>query len=324
MNKTIYKIAAVLLTLTSPLLFNACHNEDLTSETGNENHLTVTAKAPAEAFGTLTRATLEEGGLSDLTIYYTPVSGEGLLFEYTPSDAQYDPGNKTISFTTKGEGVGNNRIVWDEIHKDENGKSTFYLIVNTTGEERQLWGTCTATHGEDLDFGTLKSRFAKLSINVKVKSNTSLDSDEKLDIQTTLHEAEAEATDVTDPVWPVSDNEITDPFGTGANPAVLDITGNEGSVTVSRICAEQDFDGLVTFTYLNKEWTLNLSQVVVTGESGQKANQLRAGQHLSVSATLNMVSLTSPFISITDIEAATGYESTLNGAVEGTKSSNIE
>lgn len=322
MNKTINKIAAVVLTLTSPLLFNACSSEYLASETGSAEYLTITAKAPAEAFGSATRAELADGGLSGLTICYTPVNGEGLLFTYSPSYAVYDPADKTITFTTKGDEEGNNRIVWDEINKDENGGSTFYLIVNTTGEERQFWGSCSVAHGSDLNFGTLRSRFAKLSINVTVQSNTTLDSDEKISVYTDLYEAEDSAHDITEYVWPVSDNTISDPFGTESNPAQLDINGNTGTVSVSRICAEQDFDGILTFHYLDKEWTLDISEHdVAGGEEGQKANQLKAGQHLTISATLNMISLTSPFVTITDIEAATEYTGTINSPVSGTKSS---
>lgn len=322
MNKTINIIAAVVLTLTSPLLFNACSTEYLASETKTADYLTVTAKAPAEPFGSATRAELADGGLSGLTICYTPANGEDLLFTYTPSDAVYNPAGKTITFTTKGDNEGNNRIVWDEINKDESGNSTFYLTVNSANEERQFWGTCTTVHGNDLSFGTLKSRFAKLTINVTIQSNTVLDIDEKLSIHTTLCEAEDSAHDITEYVWPVSDNTISDPFGTESNPAQLDINGNTGTVSVSRICAEQDFDGILTFYYLDKEWTLDISEHdVAGGEEGQKANQLKAGQHLTISATLNMISLTSPFVTITDIEAATDYTGTINSPVSGTKSS---
>ena len=237
--------------------------------------ITVMATVPGEVWATASRALSD--GYSDLTLHYTDYKGEETTY-VVPSD-NVTMTNNQISFTTGSD------LVWERVDATKpihltckEGEVTFHTSVES------------AEPGKALTFKeAMKPTMAKLTVKLTFNHNIT---GELQTLNATITAAGA-ATDY----HPQTDGGIHQTDETAAVQSLaLEANESDNVFTSSILLPEQTMGNMLTVTYGSDiTWTLDLSQVKVKDTNPvQYANQLIAGQHLTLNLKASVTNLNAP------------------------------
>ena len=227
---------------------------------------------------------------------------------YQNKAATYEP-NVTVKGTSATFTTDSN-LVWAQIKDTEAADETFYLTCQDS-EGATFYATTTAAHGAaTIKFADdMKPVVAKFTVKFTLENNLEADAEDFAITFSAQGAAEYDA--------PTHGAKC--PEGTIIVTSFSDLTGTEGTnlytVTGSILLPEQEMGDELIVKYGSHNWTVNLSTVSV-GNSGQKANQLKAGQHITLNIKASYTSLNAPSIEIEAFEHATGYENDLGGEAQ--------
>ena len=289
--KNMLYIAAMATAIT------ACSGEESLAPEAN-TPITVSATIPGDVWAVASRGAGEEI-YSDWTLHYTNYKGEA---------ATYSPivsvNNGTASFTTGDD------LVWAKldatlpIHltcKTDNGTAS-----DATDDYTLHVSVANATPREELAFGAMKPVVAKFTVNFTLTTNSS--ETVSIGFEAKGMAADYNPLETTDGAWPASDlvSEYVIGFET------LQVEQEEGSlvrtVTGTILLPQQEMNPILSFGLGQAiPWTVDLSTVSV-GTTTQKANQLKAGQHLTLNITASHISLNSPSIEVEAFTNGDSYE----------------
>ena len=300
--KNMLYIAAMATAIT------ACSGEEtLSPEAGTP--VTVSVTIPGDVWAVASRAAGEET-YTDWTLHYTDYKGEAATYAPTVTVTMNE--KVEASFTTGTD------LVWEQINATKPMHLTCVTDNGTASDDTDDYtlhvSVVSATPRQPLAFGAMKPTVAKFTVNFTLTTNSS----EEVSIG---FEAKGMATDynpleTTDDAWPASDLESE--YITGFE--TLQVEQEEGSlvrtVTGTILLPQQEMNPIMMFGLGQLlPWTVDLSTVSV-GNSGQKANQLKAGQHLTLNIKASHTTLNAPSIEVEAFEHATGYESELGGEAQ--------
>ena len=318
--KNMLYIAAMATAIT------ACSGEESLAPEAN-TPITVSATIPGDVWAVASRSAEGEDPYdgsspasrapqySAWTLHYTDYQGHAAT--YSPSVTVTDG---VASFTTGDD------LVWAKIDATQPIHLTCVTDNGTddTSNDYTLHvSVASATPRQILAFEAMKPTVAKLTVKFTLENNINLAPDpEEFSMSFSAKgkkEASGEET-AYDPrtdkgVWPVGETPVTS-FST--------LTGISGTdfytVTGTILLPEQTLGDELTVTYGSYTWTANLSQVEVKNTNPvQYANQLKAGQHLTLNLKTLLTSLNAPNMNI-EAEAFTpvntGYENALGGVVD--------
>ena len=317
--KNMLYIAAMATAIT------ACTSEEALAPELNTS-LTVSATIPGDVWAVASRSAEGEDPYdgsspasrapqySAWTLHYTNYQGHAAT--YSPSVTVTDG---VASFTTGDD------LVWAKIDATQPIHLTCVTDNGTddTSNDYTLHvSVASATPRQILAFEAMKPTVAKLTVKFTLENNMNLapGPDEFSMSFSAKGKKEASGEETAyDPrtdkgVWPVGETSVTS-FST--------LTGISGTdfytVTGTILLPEQTLGNELTVTYGSYTWTANLSQVEVKNISPvQYANQLKAGQHLTLNLKTLLTSLNAPNMNI-EAEAFTpvntGYENALGGVV---------
>ena len=317
--KNMLYIAAMATAIT------ACTSEDALAPELN-TPLTVSATIPGDVWAVASRSAEGEDPSSGSspasrapqysawTLHYTNYQGHAAT--YSPSVTVTDG---VASFTTGDD------LVWAKIDATQPIHLTCVTDNGTddTSDDYTLHvSVASATPRQTLAFGAMKPVVAKLTVKFTLENNMNLapEPDEFSMSFSAKGKREASGEETAyDPrtdkgVWPVGETSVTS-FST--------LTGISGTdfytVTGTILLPEQTLGNELTVTYGSYTWTADLSQVEVKNTNPvQYANQLKAGQHLTLNLKTSITSLNAPNMNI-EAEAFTpvntGYENALGGVV---------
>lgn len=272
--------------------------------------ITVSATMPGEVWATASRAvsmgTLDQTDYSEVELHYTDYKGVAATYEVPLNTIEFSVANSEYSFwfTTGSD------LVWERVDATKpihltckEGDVTFHTSVESV------------VSGEALTFtDAMKPTMAKLTVKLTLNHNIT---GELPALNATITAADA-ATDY----HPQTDGGIHHTDGTAAAQSLaLAATGSDNVFTSSMLLPEQTMGKTLTVTYGSDiTWTLDLRQVKVKDTNPvQYANQLIAGQHLTLNLKASITSLNAP--ADVQIEAftkadAAGYESELGGVAK--------
>ena len=277
--KNMLYIAAMATAIT------ACSGEESLAPEAN-TPITVSATIPGDVWAVASRGAGEEI-YSDWTLHYTNYKGEA---------ATYSPivsvNNGTASFTTGDD------LVWAKldatlpIHltcKTDNGTAS-----DATDDYTLHVSVANATPREELAFGAMKPVVAKFTVKFTMVNNLGANAE---DFRITFSAYDAGEYDASthDGVCPASSTDAVTSFEaltgtTGENPCI---------VTGTMLLPEQEMGNELIVTYGSHNWTVALSQVAITGTNPvQYANQLKAGQHITLNLNASLTSLGTPSIEV--------------------------
>ena len=290
-------IAAVATAIT------ACTAEESLAPQADQP-ITVMATVPGEVWATASRALSD--GYSDLTLHYTDYKGEETTY-VVPSD-NVTMTNNQISFTTGSD------LVWERV----DATNPIHLTCNYTANvaERVTFHTSVAqsSPGEALTFTDAMTPIqAKLTVKVTLSHNMGADA--------TFQNMKAEV--LAKPYSLAGYNPMTDggvlPAETEPATQHIRLVPDGNVFTGSALLPQQTMEDELIIYFGTHTWTLDLSQVKVKDTNPvQYANQLIAGQHLTLNLKASVTNLNAP--ADVQIEAftkadATDYEGDLGGAV---------
>ena len=291
-------IAAVATAIT------ACTAEESLAPQADQP-ITVMATVPGEVWATASRALSD--GYSDLTLHYTDYKGEETTY-VVPSD-NVTMTNNQLSFTTGSD------LVWERV----DATKPIHLTCNYTANvaERVTFHTSVAqsSPGEVLTFTDAMTPIqAKLTVKVTLSHNMGADA--------TFQNMKAEV--LAKPYSLAGYNPMRDG---GVLPAEIELAPQhirlvpDGNVfTGSALLPQQTMEDELIIYFGTHTWTLDLSQVKVKDtDPVQYANQLIAGQHLTLNLKASITSLNAP--ADVQIEAftkadATDYTGELGGVAK--------
>ena len=271
-------IAAVATAIT------ACTAEESLAPQADQP-ITVSATMPGEVWATASRAssmgTLDQTDYSEVELHYTDYKGVAATYEVPLNTIGFSVANSEYSFffTTGSD------LVWGRVDDTKpihltckEGEVTFHTSVES------------AEPGEELTFEeAMKPTMAKLTVKLTFNHNIT---GELQTLNATIKAAGA-ATDY----HPQTDGGIHQTDETAAAQSLaLEATGSDNVFTSSMLLPEQFMGNTLTVTYGSEiTWTLDLSQVSVTGGTeDQYANQLIAGQHLTLNLKASVTNLNAP------------------------------
>ena len=269
-------IAAVATAIT------ACTAEESLAPQADQP-ITVSATMPGEVWATASRAvsmgTLDQTDYSDMTLHYTDYKGVAATYEVPLNTIEFSVANSAYSFwfTTGSD------LVWGRVDDTKpihltckEGEVTFHTSVES------------AEPGKELPFtDAIKPTMAKLTVKLTFNHNIT---GELQTLNATITAAGA-ATDY----HPQTNGGIHQTDGTAAAQSLaLAATGSDNVFTSSMLLPEQTMGKMLTVTYGSDiTWTLDLSQVKVKDTNPvQYANQLIAGQHLTLNLKASVTNLT--------------------------------
>ena len=247
--------------------------------------ITVSATMPGEVWATASRAssmgTLDKTDYSEVELHYTDYKGVAATYEVPLNTIEFSVANSEYSFffTTGSD------LVWERVDATKpihltckEGEVTFHTSVES------------AEPGKALTFKeAMKPTMAKLTVKLTFNHNIT---GELQTLNATIKAAGA-ATDY----HPQTDGGIHKADETAAVQSLaLEATGSDNVFTSSMLLPEQTMDNTLTVTYGSEiTWTLDLSQVKVKDTNPvQYANQLIAGQHLTLNLKASITSLNAP------------------------------
>lgn len=289
--KKIYIIAAMAAVVT------ACSVDDVQPMPEGDSAIVVSAVMPDDGWVASTRAFSD--GYSDLVLHYTNYKGEQASYSVPTENITADGNN--VSFTT------NSDLVWEMV-KDFDGDETFYLTC-TDSEGVTLFAETSVAHGAAaVAFGNMSMTKAKLTLNLTFTHNME-QTPSTYDFSASVQAKKAAGTyDVwTDKaLWPVEGEAVATPvsFSSVGDDKYTYTYVTKGSV----ILPQQIIGETLTVTYGNRTyddtsddivWTLDLSKIAVEGGvDGQMANQLIAGQNLTLNIKTGMINPGNPVIEV--------------------------
>ena len=290
-------IAAVATAIT------ACTAEESLAPQADQP-ITVMATVPGEVWATASRALSD--GYSYLTLHYTDYKGEETTC-VVPSD-NVTMTNNQISFTTGSD------LVWERV----DATNPIHLTCNYTANvaERVTFHTSVAqsSPGEALTFTDAMTPIqAKLTVKVTLSHNMGADA--------TFQNMKAEVLAKTYSLAgynPMTDGGVL-PAETEPATQHIRLVPDGNVFTGSALLPQQTMEDELIIYFGTHTWTLDLSQVKVKDTNPvQYANQLIAGQHLTLNLKASVTNLNAP--ADVQIEAftkadATDYEGDLGGAV---------
>ena len=320
--KNMLYIAAMATAIT------ACTSEDALAPELN-TPLTVSATIPGDVWAVASRSAEGEDPsvgsspatsapqYSAWTLHYTDYQGHAVTYEPTVTVTMNE--EVEASFTTGDD------LVWAKIDATQPIHLTCVTDNGTddTSDDYTLHvSVASATPRQTLAFEAMKPTVAKLTVKFTLENNMNLapGPDEFSMSFSAKGKKEASGEETAyDPrtdkgVWPVGETSVT---------SFSPLTGISGTgfytVTGTILLPEQTLGNELTVTYGSYTWTANLSQVEVKNTNPvQYANQLKAGQHLTLNLKTSITSLNAPNMNI-EAEAFTavntGYENTLGGVV---------
>ena len=308
---SIRRKASVLCTLCAVLLLAACTQDDI-APAYNDAPLTITATIPGDVWAVASRVGIDEsntdvpGGItvtvisySDWTLHYTDYLGKAAKGTLTATPSQ----DGTYTLTSGSD------LVWAKVQDTQDADETFCLTcVGSDGVT--YYATTTAAHGAPtVAFTTaMKPTLAKLTVNFTLSHNMAQVDYSDFTISVTAKAAKTSTADevVYNPMthggtWPVAEGDAATTAFTLSQQSAADGTY---TVTSSMLLPQQTMGETLTVTYNNGtadnfeddiSWTLNLSAVAVTGGvEGQMANQLIAGQHLTLNLSTSIHTVGAP------------------------------
>ena len=305
--KNMLYIAAMATAIT------ACSGEEsLSPEAGTP--ITVSATIPGDVWAVASRGAGEER-YTDWTLHYTGLSGNAV---YAVGDDKVTVTDAAVSFTTyQAEG---NKLVWEQIDATKPIRLTCKTDNGTTDDTTDDYtlhvsvdnATSNATPRQTLAFGAMKPTVAKFTVKFTLTTNSS----ETVSIG---FEAKGMADDynpqTTNGAWPASDDNSDLVTGFGSLQVEQAADSHVRTVTGTILLPEQEMNPILSFGLGQAmPWTVDLSTVSVS--SKQKANQLKAGQHITLNITASYTTLNTPSIEVEAFEHATDYENDLGGVAQ--------
>lgn len=247
--------------------------------------ITVMATVPGEVWATASRAssmgTLDKTDYSEVELHYTDYKGVAATYEVPLNTIEFSVTNSEYSFffTTGSD------LVWEKVDATKpihltckEGEVTFHTSVES------------AEPGKALTFtDAMKPTMAKLTVKLTFNHNIT---GELQTLNATITAAGA-ATDY----HPQTDGGIHQTDETAAVQSLaLEATGSDNVFTSSILLPEQTMGNMLTVTYGSDiTWKLDLSQVKVKDTNPvQYANQLIAGQHLTLNLKASVTNLNAP------------------------------
>lgn len=261
----------------------AVENEEPTLQTGGES-ICFSATMPDAHWAVATRAL--PTGYGNMTINYTNYKGEEVVHNIPDENIVMTDGEAQTQFrfATTGE------LVWAQIAADESGNATFYLNF-TNPDGVTFYATTTVEHGTaEVGFGDVKPTEAKLTVNLTLLHNMpTIPAPEEFTVTLSARgKSEVYNPRTNGDTYPTVADAATTTFA--LTTAIEDNYLYGSAVSGYTVLPEQTIGDVLTITYNNATaenpaddicWTVDLSAVAVSGgESGQKANELYAGQQL--------------------------------------------
>lgn len=290
----------------STFIFLAACTEDSFNEASSQHPnspLTITATIPGDVWAVATRAE-GEGTVtySDWTLHYTDYTGQAASGDLTATSSQ----DGTYTLTT------DNDLVWAKVNttkpmhltaRCDNGTPS---DADATDDYTLHTSVPSATAGEELAFPDMKHTLAKFTVNFMFSYNMEQNAPTADDFAVTIDAKKA--ADSYDPMthggtWPIGDGDVE----RGQIFSQQSAATYTYTVTSSMLLPQQTMGNELIMTYKETSWTLNLNAVAVTGgEEGQMANQLIAGQHLTLNLKAGLTAINTP--SDIQIEAFTAAD----------------
>ncbi len=291
-----------------PLLFLASCTQDDIAPAYNNSPLTITATIPGDVWAVATRAEGESTvTYSDWTLHYTDYTGTAATGTLTASQSE-----GTYTLTT------NNGLVWAKVNTTNPMHLTARCDNGTSSDASDDYTLHTsvpsATAGEELAFPDMKHTLAKFTVNFMFSYNmaTAPTAD---DFAVTIDAKKA--ADSYDPMthggtWPIGDDDFErGPIFSQQSAATYTYT-----ITGSMLLPQQDLGNIMIVKYDNGtddnyeddiSWMIDLSKVAASHvQVGQMANQLIAGQHLTLNLKAGLTAINTP--SDIQIEAFTAAD----------------
>lgn len=281
--KNIIYIATLSMALT------AC-TEEKPFEPGSGSPLTVSATVPGEVWAVATRAGNE---VYKWTLHYTDYKGTKAT--YTPSGVRVV--GSAVSFTTGTD------LVWTQIDHTKPIHLTCLTDNATAGDLADDYilhaSVASATPDQTLAMGTMIPTVAKFTVTLAFENNLNATASNF----SITYNAKT-AVDDYDPwtacdIWPAKDD---------ASDRLLPLSGtaatNLYTVSGTVLLPQQTIGNTLTVVYDNGTadntaddypWTLDLNTVAVKNtDPVQYANDLKAGQHLTLNLKASVISLGKP------------------------------
>ena len=320
---SIRRKASVLCTLCAVLLLAACTQDDI-APAYNDAPLTVTATIPGDVWAVASRFVIDgsntdvPGGItvtvisySDWTLHYTNYRGQAASGALTANNTS----GSTFTLTS------DNGLVWAKVNATKPMHLTARCDNGTPSDATDDYTLHTsvpsATAGEELAFPDMKHTLAKFTVNFMFSYNMEQNAPTAATDFTMTISSTKVAADSYDPMtnggaWPAAED--------GTNPTAFTLsyklTDNVHIVTGSMLLPQQTMGETLTVTYNNgtadnteddNTWTIDLSKVAVSHvQVGQMANQLIAGQHLTLNLKAGLTAINTP--SDIQIEAFTAAD----------------
>ena len=287
--KNMLYIAAMATAIT------ACSGEEtLAPEAGMP--ITVSVTIPGDVWAVASRGAGET--YTDWTLHYTDYKGEAATYAPTPTVAMGE--EVEASFTTSTD------LVWEQIDatkpihltcKTDNGTTN-----DTTDDYTLHVSVDNAPSRQTLAFGAMKPTVAKFTVNFTLTTNSS----KTISIGFKAKGmAAAHAPQTNDGVWPANDSEDVTDFG---NSWVETSAAGTRTVTGTILLPQQDMNPIMIFGLGQAlPWNVDLSKVSVGG-SDQPANQLKAGQHITLNITASYTTLNAPSIEVEAFTQGGSYD----------------
>ena len=251
--------------------------------------ITVSATMPGDVWAVASRGAGET--YTGWTLHYTNYQNEA---------ATYEP-NVTVNGTSATFTTGSD-LVWAQIKDTEAADETFYLTCQDS-EEATFYATTTAAHGAaTIKFADdMKPVVAKFTVKFTLENNLGADAKDFAITFSAQGAAEYDA--------PTHGAKC--PEGTTVVTSFAALTGttdaNSCIVTGSILLPEQEMGDELIVKYGSHNWTVDLSKVTV-GNSTQTANQLKAGQHITLNIKASYTSLNAPSIEIEAFTQGGSYD----------------
>lgn len=284
------------------MAISACSVEKeqpLETEDGSQS-FTITANIPSPIWGEVTRSYTDEAGTFKL--HYVDYKGEKVVYTIP---AEYIDVYSTEIRVNYNDFNKDKNLVWERIMKNA-GQAEFHL-TSMFDSGSHLHASAVVTHGaENISFA-LKRSMAQLTLELLVN-------DKDNNFTENVFYATISGKETSDSYDPWTNGEVWPTSETSLEPIALKGSAALGGYYFEKLLPEQTLGDILTLTYGSYEWYLDLSKVTVTGgKEGQMANQVYAGQNLTLSLQAYINELNAPSIEVT---AFVEENKELDGAAE--------
>lgn len=270
------------------MAISACSVEKeqpLETEDGSQS-FTITANIPSPIWGEVTRSYTDEAGTFKL--HYVDYKGEKVVYTIP---AEYIDVYSTEIRVNYNDFNKDKNLVWERIMKNA-GQAEFHLTSMFVSGSH-LHASAVVTHGaENISFA-LKRSMAQLTLELLVN-------DKDKNFTENVFYATISGKETSDSYDPWTNGEVWPKSETSLEPIALKGSAALGGYYFEKLLPEQTLGDILTLTYGSYEWYLDLSKVTVTGgKEGQMANQVYAGQNLTLSLQAYINELNAPSIEVT-------------------------